>query len=295
MNQKIIINADDFGLCDGVNRGIVQAHRHGVLTSATLMANMPAAEQAVQIAKDNPSLAVGLHLNLTEGKALTPAAEIPPLADKQGQFLHSGEKLAVLSLVSADVRQAIYRELDAQVRWIIERGIKPTHIDSHKHIHCFPSIYAIVCRIAKQYLIPAIRFPFEPKAAVSDAWPKADSAGKRRARILRIFTRINRIQNSDYIHNSALFGVAHTGAVNFAFFQAVCCYNGAGPVEIMTHPGYCNGLDRAKTRLVEQRERELEALCDARVKELFRERNVELTNYGKICKEAGLFGSSTAL
>jgi hopanoid biosynthesis associated protein HpnK len=282
MKRQVIINADDFGLCDGVNRGILKAHRQGVLTSATLMANMPGAEQAVQIAKDNPSLGVGVHLTLTEGQALTPAAQIPSLADAKGQFLYRGEKLAMLSIIRPDIRKAIYRELNAQVRWVLDHGIKPTHLDSHKHIHCFPPLYTLVCRIAKQYQISAIRRPFEPKNVGFAPWPQTDSAGRKRAGILRILTRINRLQNPAYIRNQALFGIAHTGAIDFSFLEAVCRYNTTSPVEIMTHPGFCESLDRAKTRLIEQRESELESLCDSRVKDLFRQENIELTHYGSI-------------
>lgn len=282
MKRQVIINADDFGLCDSVNRGILKAHRQGVLTSATLMANMPGAEQAVQMAKDNPSLGVGIHLTLTEGKALTPAAQIPSLVDTEGRFLYRGEKLALLSLIRPDIRKAVHRELDAQVRWVLDHEIKPTHLDSHKHIHCFPPLYAIVCQIAKQHQIPAIRWPFEPKNVGIAPWPTSDRAGRKRAGILRILTRINRIQNPAYIRNQALFGITHTGAIDFSFLEAVCRYNTTSPVEMMTHPGFCEGLDRATTRLIEQRESELESLCDSRAKNLFRQENIELTHYGSL-------------
>lgn len=282
MKRQVIINADDFGLCDSVNRGILKAHREGVLTSATLMANMPGAELAVQIAKDNPFLGIGVHLTLTEGKALIPAVQIPSLVDADGRFLYRGEKLAMQSLIRPDIRKAVYQELGAQVRWVLDHGLKPTHLDSHKHIHCFPPLYTIVCRIAKQYQIPAIRWPFEPKNIGFAPFSQTDSAGRKRAGILRILTRINRIQNTTYIRNQALFGIAHTGAIDFSFLEAFCRYNTTSPVEIMTHPGYCEDLDPTKTRLIEQRKSELETLCDARVKDLFEQENIELTHYGSI-------------
>lgn len=280
--RQIIINADDFGLCESVNRGILKAHREGVLTSATLMANMPAALQAVQIAKDTPSLGVGVHLTLTEGKALSPPDQIPSLVNPDGIFRYSGEKLAIRCLVSSELRQAVQKELNTQIQWAFDKGIKPTHLDSHKHIHCFPPLYAIVCRLAGEYRISAIRWPFEPKNISFSPWPQTDRDGKKRARTLRILSRINHIQNTNYIRNNTLLGIAHTGVIDFAFFQAACRYNTTSPVEIMTHPGFCEGLDRTKTRLVEQRENELETLCDSRVKDLFNNEDIELKHYGTI-------------
>jgi predicted glycoside hydrolase/deacetylase ChbG (UPF0249 family) len=282
MGKKVIINADDFGLCEGVNEGILKAHLEGVVTSATLMVNMAGAEDAVRMAYSHPSLGVGVHLSLTEGKALTPVNQIPALVNAEGAFLYSPEKLAFLSLVHSDVRKAVYTELQAQVQWVIDRGIKPTHLDSHKHFHCFPPLYSMVCRIAEQFQIRAIRWPFEPKAVSFHPWPTADKAGQRRARVLRVLTRINRLQNSLYIRTQALFGIAHTGNIDFSFLGAVCLYNIKDVVEIMTHPGFPAGLNHGRTRLIEQREKELQALCDIRTINLFRDKGIQLTHYGSI-------------
>jgi len=89
MDRRVIINADDFGLCDGVNKAVAQAHTDGVLTSATIMANMPAADEAVKIAKKLPNLGVGVHLNLTEGRPLSKDTSIGRLLDTDGQFASS--------------------------------------------------------------------------------------------------------------------------------------------------------------------------------------------------------------
>jgi len=86
MDKRIVINADDFGLCSGVNRAVAQAHTDGVLTSATIMANMPAAAEAVEIARKLPGLGIGVHLNLTEGWPLSQAADIRPILNADGKL-----------------------------------------------------------------------------------------------------------------------------------------------------------------------------------------------------------------
>ncbi len=171
MDRRIIINADDFGLCEGVNKAVVQAHTNGILTSATIMTNMPAAEEAVEIAKHTPTLGVGVHLNLTEGSPISKEATVKPLLDAQGQFAVPFSKLPMLSIRSSKVRQAIRTELAAQIQWVIERGIKPTHLDSHKHIHSFPVIFSIVCKLARQFGITAIRWAGRYRAKRREKMP----------------------------------------------------------------------------------------------------------------------------
>ena len=280
--RLIIINADDFGLCRGVNKGIAEAHTLGVLTSATLMVNMPAAEEAVEIAHKLSNLGVGIHLNLTDGKSLSRNSNVDLLLDDTGDFAFKAGKLSLISLISAKVRKAIETELAAQIQWVIDRGIRPTHLDSHKHIHNFPPIFKIVCRLAKHFGIPAIRFTYEPKQVCRSPWPVTDQEGRKRAALLRLMARINRWQNPSFFKTEALFGVAHTGNINIDFLKAVSLYNTTSTAEIMTHPGYTDGLDANATRLIEQRRVELDALCSETTKRYFINAGIKLVHYGQL-------------
>lgn len=282
MNEQLIINADDFGLCLGVNKGIAEAHSTGVLTSATLMANMPAAEQAVEIARKLTKLGVGVHLNLTDGKPLLRNDNVNRLLDEDGSFVLKPWKLAIISLLNNKARAAIEAEFTAQIQWVIDRGIKPTHLDSHKHIHSFPPIFKIVCRLAKRFGIPAIRFTGEPKQVCKLPWPATDKAGRKRARMIRLMAGINRLQNAAFFRTGALLGVAHTGNINNDFLKAVSLYNTVSTAEVMTHPGYTEGLDAGTTRLVNQRQIELEALCSDETKRYFRQAGIKLIHYGQL-------------
>ena len=281
MQRFVIVNADDFGLCRGVNTAVEQAHKDGILTSATLMANMPAAEEAVEIAKRTPSLGVGVHLNLTNGNPLSNDKSVDCLKNASGEFAYSPYKLALKSLLSKDIRKAIDTELAAQIKWVIDSGIKPTHLDSHKHVHAFPPIFSIVCELARQFGISIIRWTFEP-AKIGLGFPHVTGEAKRLSAAIRTMARINRRQNSEFFVNNVFLGIAHTGRIDHNFFRAVTL-NPLGPVvEVMTHPGYLEGLDRAKTRLVDQRKFEAETLCAERTRRYFETAGVKLVHYGQI-------------
>jgi hypothetical protein len=282
MERRLIINADDFGLCESVNKGIVEAHTKGVLTSTTIMANMPAAGHAVELAKNLPTLGLGVHLNLTAGKPLCQDNIVKLILDSQGRFALSPGKLALASLITGKVRIAIETELASQIQWLIDKGIKPTHLDSHKHIHSFPTIFPIVCRLAKHFGVSAIRYTFEPKQVSQLPWPVTDRESRKRASLVRTMAKINRWQNPAFFKTDALLGVAHVGTINAAFMRAVSLYNTASTAELMTHPGHTYDLDVTRTRLVKQREAELAALCDEKTKQYLKDANIKLVNYGQL-------------
>jgi hopanoid biosynthesis associated protein HpnK len=282
MTRKIIINADDFGLCEGVNQGIVKAHTEGVLTSATLMTNMPCAGKAVELAKSLPSLGVGIHLNLTDGRPLAQNTDIQPLCNANGEFAFSPYQLCLRSAWSAKIRKAMRTELETQIQWAMNQGIKPTHLDSHKHIHCFPVLFKIVCELTNRFGISTIRWPREKQRFQRHCWPQPDKKGLLRSRILRCCAEANARQNSSYFKTTEFLGIAHTGRIDPAYFLAAAAHNKASIVEIMTHPGFKEGLDATRTRLVEQREMELRALCNEQVKSCFKEAQIKLVHYGQL-------------
>jgi hopanoid biosynthesis associated protein HpnK len=282
MNKRVVINADDFGLCEGVNKAVAQAHTDGVLTSATIMANMPAADEAVEIAREQPTLGVGVHLNLTEGQPLSNLAGLGPLLDADGRFTCSLVTLAFCSLVWPKVRSAIRTELTAQIKWVIDNGLKPTHLDSHKHFHTFPHLFSMVCQLARAFELSAVRFVLEPKEVSAMPWPLTDRAARKKAASIRAMARINHMQNGDFLRNDVLLGVAHTGKIDVNFFRAVALYNSAATAEVVTHPGFIDGLDSVSTTLVRQRKAELDALCSEKTKQYLKDAQIKLVHYGQL-------------
>lgn len=143
----VIINADDFGYSQGINLGIIEAHKNGILSSTTMMANMPGFEHGVELAKNNPKLGIGVHLNLTCGKPLLD--NVPSLTDyKEFRNLSYYEKETELD------EGEIYREWDAQINKIKNAGIVPTHLDSHHHINRIAPINEIFIKLAREYNLP---------------------------------------------------------------------------------------------------------------------------------------------
>ena len=276
--RKMIINADDFGLCEGVNRAVYEAHTRGVLTSTTIMANMPAVDEAIAIARKTPSLGMGVHLNATEGRPLSSGGV---LVGEDGEFKYSAYTLAMKSLVDKKVLKALEIELAAQIESIIDKGIVPTHLDSHKHFHCFGPIYRIVCSLAERFGIRAIRWPWEPATVGYGDWPRVGGFGdKMRAMLLRYLTLNCQKIDSRFIKNDIFFGVLHTGRIDDKFWAEIGKTQFEGVAEVMTHPGYPNGLTH--TRLVKEREAELKWLCDAGTKKILGEAEIELVHYGNI-------------
>jgi predicted glycoside hydrolase/deacetylase ChbG (UPF0249 family) len=280
MEKKVIINGDDFGMRSEVNEAIAKTHTEGILTSASIIVNMEASEEAVKIAKNLPELGIGVHLNLSRGKPLSKGTIVSSLIDKNGDFSLSEGKLNFLSIVSHKVRLAVYAELAEQIQWLINRGISPTHLDSHYHIHCFPGLSSIVCQLAAKFKVSAVRWVYEPKEVSCLPWPISSKKGKRNARLYRFFAGINRIQNSDFIKSDFFVGIAHAGRIDVNFFKAVALYSRAAVTEVMTHPAVNSQAYEKEKGL--QREMELRAICDERTRQYFSEGKMKLVHYGQL-------------
>lgn len=159
----VIINADDFGLTEGVNKAIEEAFRAESLTSATLMVNQQATEGAAQVAQRNPALGVGLHFTLTCGAPISGSSAVPSLIDEGGSFLprRQFEMRAATGRIRSE---HVDMELEAQFAQAKHLGVIPTHIDSHQHVHAFPTVFGAVARLAKRERIPLrMPWPWTPK------------------------------------------------------------------------------------------------------------------------------------
>lgn len=254
--KQLIINADDFGFTTDVNAGIVHAHREGILTSTTLMANGDAFKDAVRLSRETPTLDVGCHLVLVQGRSLITGRPFP---DKPHQLLG----------LLARGRLDVYGELRAQIEAILKAGIRPTHLDSHKHTHIVPEVFRQVVRLAHEFSIPYVRLPFDRSLPLA-RWPCA-LAGRYYRRFARAF---------DVRLTEHFLGFRLTGALNEQTFAAALLALEEGVTEFMCHPGYLGAeLAGAATRLKESRVRELEALTSPRIRELVATEGIRLTRF----------------
>lgn len=275
--KRVIINADDFGFSAGVAEGILRAHREGVVTSTTVTANMPAARDAVALLRDAPELGVGVHLNISQGPPLSEPGRA--LADEDGVMRLTGGAL-VRRCLRRRMLDAVEGECEAQIRWVMDHGIAPTHLDSHRHCHAFPPIFRRVARLARRYHIPFVRWHGE-KLPGGD-WPPAEGKQGRISRVLNMLAAMNARAGRDLRATTATWGVAHTGRIDAAWLVRAAAAAKPGVTEIMTHPGLGDDLDPGETRLLDCRKRELDALCDPAVAEAFKQNNVEMTHYGRL-------------
>jgi len=286
--KQLILNADDFGMTRGVNEGIIRAHRDGVLTSATLMANGAEFDDAVSRAKSNPKLGVGCHLVLVGGPAIAPREKISSLADANGNLPESLAGL-VARLSSGFIRmKAIERELRAQIEKIRSAGIEPTHLDTHKHTHAHPKVMEAVGRVAKELGITRIRKPMEN---LRDSWEttRHENPGRTKELIAAAAARAVTpwfqaiARKYGLLSPDHFVGLAMTGGLGPAALRRMIDTLSDGSTEIMLHPGICDiDLANSGSRLQDQRETELQGLLDPGVRSALAERDIRLISYREL-------------
>jgi predicted glycoside hydrolase/deacetylase ChbG (UPF0249 family) len=267
IRKRLIVNADDFGFTKDVNEGIVQAHVDGILTATTIMANGDAFQDAVRLARETPTLDIGCHLVLVGGKSLVTGKPLP-----------SSVTELLAAIVSRRIR--IYDELAAQVRCIFDAGMRPTHLDTHKHTHLAPPVLDAVARLSREFHVPWVRRPFDfPGTAVRGQAPwlkRATSDGLQflRARIHRVL-EANKCLTTDHFAGFQITGRFRTEEL-VQLIESLP----AGLTEFMCHPGKLGSdLQKARTRLKESREQELKALIAPETRKALDVCGVELTDF----------------
>src|SRR5690242_1416275 len=159
--KRLIVNADDFGLSEEINRGIIVAHQDGILTSASVLTNGPVFEQAIASSRQFPRLSLGVHLNISEGKPLSPARRIPTLVNEHGE-LHLGPVKLWIGIARKQINlEEIHTECRAQIIKLFDAGLAPTHLDGHLHVHVLPQLSPIVIALAREFRIRNVRCPTE--------------------------------------------------------------------------------------------------------------------------------------
>ena len=171
MNEKrLIVNADDFGMSRGISDGILLAHQYGFLTSASLMVNMPATEYAIARLRATPALGIGVHLNICQGRPLSSPREVPSLVDQNGDFHPPPVMIRKLWKWQVASRE-VELEFRRQIRWMKDRGLQPTHADSHHHMHIYPAAVSAFARALAAEEIECVR------ASRCTCWPQSGSPG----------------------------------------------------------------------------------------------------------------------
>lgn len=279
------MNADDFGLTSGVNRAIVELHQAGVLTSTTLMAKAAATDEAIELARANPTLGVGCHIVLVDGEPVLPPREIPTLVDRETGCFPPKLGTFLMRLFSGRIRSGeIEAEAAAQIALLKHNVLNPTHIDTHKHTHMFPNVLSPVLRAARAAGIHAVRNPFEPEWAVR-ATPRASLMRIAEVFALRqlgpFFRRL--IAKEEMQTTDGTIAVVGTGTLDANAVQALLKNLPNGTWELVTHPGYNDAdLEKIRTRLRASRDIERDALLT--VKDF---PEIELISFAGLSSAAG--------
>ena len=279
------MNADDFGLTDGINRAVVDLHIAGALTSATLMAAAPRFQQAADLARQHASLGVGCHIVLVDGSPISDASAVPSLLASRpagpGFRTTLGTFVRDLCLGRID-RTDIEREAIAQIRKLQQSGIAVTHIDTHKHTHMFPPVLDAVARAANQCGVQAIRNPFEPAWSAA-ATPNAGPSRKLQVRLLGSFGANFRrvVKERQLTTTDGCLGVLATGTLDWATLDSLLRRMPQGTWELVCHPAYVDDeLRGTRTRLQQSREIELNALKP--LPDLLGQRDIRTAHFGQI-------------
>lgn len=285
---QLIINADDFGLSQSVNKGIIKAHCEGILSSTTIMANMPYFEEASNLAQQHTDLGVGVHLNIIRGTPLSDPMKIPTLTDNNRFFFNHISKF-IFKLISGKFNpDDIRTEYHAQIERVIESGLRPTHLDSEKHHHLLPQIFPIVIEMAKYYHISKIRFihersflGFKPANFVNFQYYKAV--------FLSLLSQWhqNRIIKERIITTDKFYGISITNKMTLDCIINFLKNIDNGTFEFMCHPGLPETVGgtyvgHGKYFITRSRHLELKILLDEKLKEIIHQRQIKLVHYGEI-------------
>jgi chitin disaccharide deacetylase len=286
--RNLIVNADDLGWTAGVNRGVGEAHRNGIVTSASLLANGAAFGEAVELARKTRGLGVGVHLNLSDGPPTAAPNAVPSLVNDSGELEGGPDGLLLKIATRALSMREVETEWEAQISKIRAAGIEPTHLDGHKHVQMLPGLFAIALRLAKRHGIGAIRVSHEAsslRAALTTGELRAAVVLKQgvQARGLKLLARDARDQADRAGVSTADYfcGIAQTGELTKEGVARLLRSLPEGTTELMCHPGYADeALRKTATRLQGSRQKEVEILTDTEIRNLVASQGIRLIDYG---------------
>lgn len=238
MTIPLIINADDFGYSSAVNRAVIKAHREGILTSTSLMVNERATTEAVQLAKENPDLAVGLHLVLVLGHSSLPHDQIPSLTNRNNEFLKSPPLAGMKYFFSPQARRELKKEMRAQFEKFVATGLPFSHVDGHTHLHMHPVIFDELIELCEEFNVRRIRVAkSEMKLSLS-----LDPSSLPLKIILGIVFNLlarrcyRKLRGRGFVTPEKVYGLLQTGNMNKKYVLGLIPKMAKVPSEIYAHP-----------------------------------------------------------
>jgi hopanoid biosynthesis associated protein HpnK len=267
--RRLIVNADDFGRSRSINNAVIRAHREGILTTASLMVNELSCAEAVELAKQNPQLGVGLHLTLLMGHSALPHGEIPGLVNEAGEFLNDPVKVGFKYFFKRGLREQLRKEIRAQFSRFRATGLPLDHVNGHLHLHLHPTVFGILMEDAGTLGIERMRLTRDP------FWTDVSMASGQRlyrgthALIYSILSRSAhaRMKKRNIRHTHRVFGLLQNARVDETYILKLLPVLPPGDSELYSHPS----LDNFK--------HEFDALISPRVKDHAKKLGIELIRY----------------
>lgn len=284
MNRaRVILNGDDFGVSEEVNHAMVAAFRRGVLSSCSLIVTGDAAPHAVKLARENPGLAVGLHLVTVLGKSVLPPKEIPALVDRNGYFPSDPAIAGLRYFFCPTARKQLKRELSAQFEQFRATGLSASHVDSHLHMHVHPVVFDAAVDLARKHGIRGMRLPED------DLWTAVRFDGRlSAARMLTTLVfrllclRMKRVlRREGFAFAPRVFGHLMSGGMTEEYVLHVLRHLPVATNEIYFHPALCHSVERGGATAA-QLAKEFEILVSPRVKEAIRTGGIDVINYSNL-------------
>jgi chitin disaccharide deacetylase len=275
--KKVIVTGDDFGLALPVNEAIVGAHQSGVLTTASLMAGEIFAQDAIEKARQHPSLKVGLHLVVVEGRPVSEPNRIPDLVDNNGCFSSNLTRAGFKYFFHPGIRRQLEVEIRAQFESFCRTGLALDHVNAHNHMHFHPTVLRLILKVGKEYGLKAVRLPNEPPIR---SWKAAKkSPGSRMCSWIFLYPWLcvmkGLLRNAGVRHNDFLFGMADSGSMTLDLALAFIRTLPAGVTELCFHPATGRSAEIDSTMPCYQHQEEFKALTSKALMNSFQQSGVQ--------------------
>ncbi len=279
----LIINADDFGYSAAVNRAVIQAHTQGVVTSASLMVNEAAADEAIALAQAHPSLAVGLHLALVLGRAALPHHELPHITDTQGRFTNSSPAAGFQYFFSPAARREVRREMRAQFERFAATGLPFSHVDGHTHLHMHPVIFRELIALCEEFNVRRVRI-------VKGEMRLSLSLDRQRLPLKFVWGVVfnwlgrwcdKQLAGRGFVQPRKVYGLLQTGDMNEDYLLGLLPRIEKVPSEIYAHP-LAFDADEAAQRENPGGARELQSLTSQSVRVAIQQAGFKLASYPQL-------------
>lgn len=277
MTRRLVVTADDFGLTEGVNRAVLTGHREGIVTSTSVLAVGRAYADAVDLATRTPTLAVGVHLAAVgEDPPLLPAAQVPSLVDRDGRFPLTYREVLLRAATGRLDADDVRREFRAQITRVLDDGVRVTHLDSHQHLHLWPTIGRLVADLAREFSIPVVRLPRSHQVSPTGLGVNVLAARLRR-----------RLDRAGLAHGADFAGLDEAGALDRELPSAVARLRRGDLAEINTHPGEAGDPDLARFDWDYRWPHELAALTAPSTAALVADAGFRLVSWADVAEAGG--------